>query len=732
MKRIFLLFLLINTVILSFGYNTILAEKNGFKTALSSPASHLSADEFITTLKPSKVQSKTCKNILKKLKGHHYLSTKINDRLSEKVFNNFLSDLDSFRAYFLAKDIKEFEIYRYQIDDALKSGNIILAFDIYNRYQRRIIEGLVYLINYINRNIETMDFDIDEKLDTDRENKPWPENNQELHDLWRKRLKNRIISLKLSGKSLEEIKSLLNKRYRSQLNRVAQINNEDVFRTFMNSFTQIFDPHTQYLSPRVSKNFDIQMSLSLEGIGAVLQSKNEYIQVIRLIPAGPADKAGQLKAGDRIAGVGQGTDGEIVDVVGWRIDDVVDLIRGPKKTVVRLEIVPSDEQNEHSTKIISITRNTVKLEEQAAQKEIIDLEYNGKRKKIGIITLLTFYIDFSAYQTGDLNYRSSTRDVHEILNEFRKAKVDGVIIDLRDNSGGALQEANELVGLFIEKGPTVQVRDANGRIMLLDDPDPKIVYKGPLVVLVNRMSASASEIFAGAIQDYNRGVIVGTQTYGKGTVQSLMRLKRGQIKLTSAKFYRISGKSTQSQGIIPDITYPSKYDLEKFGENTLPKAMPCDSIKPTSYESYPVLQSLIAKLNKNHKNRIKDAHGFQKLTAEIEYQKKIKNKKTISLREATRKTELEKTKQWRFNLENQYRIAEGLKPLETIEDFEAIDESEDDEDDPDNDKNKPDPLLTESEYILFDIISFNNNKLFNLSEMSYKGFYGLLKMFHLN
>ncbi|MCS5575373.1 MAG: S41 family peptidase, partial [Pseudomonadales bacterium] len=355
------------------------------------------------------------------------------------------------------------------------------------------------------------------------------------------------------------------KRFRNRLSRTQKTNSEDVYQLYMNSYTRTYDPHTQYFSPRTSENFNINMSLSLEGIGAALQLEDEYTKVISLIPAGPADKTGQLKPNDRIVGVGQGEAGEMVDVIGWRLDEVVQLIRGKKGTIVRLDVIPAANPDDSASRIISITRNKVELEEQSAQSEVIELEQFGHVHKIGVIDIPTFYVDFKALQIGDRNFKSTTRDVKRLLRELIAEKVDGVVIDLRDNGGGSLQEAKMLTGLFIDRGPTVQIRSKSNRVDILDDRDISVIYDGPLAVLVNRLSASASEIFAGAIQDYERGIIIGSQTFGKGTVQSLLPLNRGQLKLTQAKFYRISGESTQERGIIPDIIYPANYDPNSIG-----------------------------------------------------------------------------------------------------------------------------------------------------------------------
>ncbi len=659
---------------------------------------------------PQKKQSGVNIEIFKHLKYNHYKKVPVDDQLSTKIFERYLDDLDSTRSYFLSDDIKEFQIYRYNLDDALKKGELEPAYSIFNRFQTRVIDRQEFMIKMINMGLENIDFSIEETIDIDRKDVPWSTNKTVLDELWRKRLKNEVLNLKFAGKSLSNIQELLLKRYTSQLNRVKQRNSEDVFRTYMNSFTQIYDPHTQYFSPRVSENFNIQMKLSLEGIGAVLQSKNEYTKIVRLISAGPADKSGLLKPGDRIVGVGQGADSHVVDVIGWRLDDVVELIRGPKKTIVNLEIIPVDAVDEQATKLVNITRNTVKLEEQAAQKKVLKLNYGEHAYKIGIIDLPTFYIDFTAYQKGQKDYRSTTRDVRVLVEQLIAEKVDGIIVDLRDNGGGALQEANSLTGLFIKEGPVVQVRGARGYTKALKDTDPEIIYEGPLLVLINRMSASASEIFAGAIQDYNRGIIVGSQSFGKGTVQTLERLKQGQLKMTQGKFYRISGKSTQHKGIIPDILYPTIYDKEKIGESALSEALEWDKIDPVTYQAYASLSDTIHRLKERHDARIKNDPGFDYLIEGINHLKKARKKNKISLNEKTRKKEREESELVRLELENKKRAFNGLEPLKSVSDLTPDDDSEEEVESEEDSNDTFDPILTETQKILLDYILLSTER----------------------
>ncbi|MBV1882357.1 MAG: carboxy terminal-processing peptidase [Pseudomonadales bacterium] len=653
-------------------------------------------------LSPLSDHSRTSVNILDQLNYAHYNELAIDDNLSSRVFDRYLSDLDSTKSYFLASDIAAFEKYRFIIDDSLKSGNLRLGFEIYNRYQDRFVERLQYVINFLETDIVSIKFDVDEYLDSNREKAAWAKSKADLDELWRKRIKGAILSLKLTDKPVDEIKGILVKRYRSQLNRSLQVNAEDAFQIYMNALAQTYDPHTQYFSPRSSENFNINMSLQLEGIGAVLQNENEYTKVVRLVPGGPADKSKLLKPADKIVGVAQG-DGQVVDVIGWRIDEVVQLIRGPKESIVRLQIKSADAENEHGTKVIRIKRNTVKLEDQAARKDIWEIDEGNKHYKMGIINVPTFYIDFKGLQNGDPNYRSTTRDVSRLLAELQKDQVDGLVIDLRNNGGGSLQEAKTMLGLFIRSGPAVQIKDDRGRIDLLRDTDPSIIYNGPLVVLVNRLSASASEIFAGAIQDYERGLIVGSQTFGKGTVQALKSLNRGQLKITQAKFYRISGGSNQHQGIVPDIAFPSQYDHKVIGESALENALTWDTIKSTQFRAFQKLKPVIPLLRTRHEKRIKNDPDFNYLIAQIGILEGIRSDTKIMLNEQTRRTEQKDAEQRRLNLENKRRKAKNEPLIEKMSDLEK-EREEKDNSIPLRLVNDNDPLLKETARILADLI----------------------------
>ncbi len=684
---------------------------------LLSIAKVYNVDEYIHPVTPAKEHAKLSFVIAKQLQYQHYRQMILDDKLSSTVFDAFLKSLDPNRTFFLAEDIKNFEKFRFLIDNNFRRGELKNAFIAFNLYQQRHTERLVYTLNLLENNYDKLDFAKHEELILERDEQPWPTNKKEQNNLTLQQLKNVIISFKLAGKDDKEIQELLIKRYKNQINRIKQTNNEDAFRIYMNALAESYDPHTQYFSPRVSENFDIQMSLSLEGIGAMLQSEDGYTKVKRLVPAGPAEKAGQLKAGDRIVGVGQGAGGDIIDVIGWRLDDVVQLIRGNKGTTVRLELIPQKAKDDHKTKTIQIVRNTVKLEEQAAKKEIIEVTENGMKQKIGVIDIPAFYIDFKAAQAGDPNYKSTTRDVKKLIIELTKEGIDGLVIDLRNNGGGSLQEVNSLVGLFIKSGPTVQVKAADGRISQLNDESDEVTYKGPLGVLVNRLSASASEIFAGAIQDYNRGLIIGNQTFGKGTVQALQQLEQGQIKLTHAKFYRISGDSTQNLGVIPDIIFPALYDKDDIGESSLPEALPWDQVKNAEFQQYPNFSQIFPVLKSKHVKRSKLDPDFLYIQETVARIDKKKDQKSLSLNYKTRQKEYKKSRQEQLEIENKRRIAKGEKPFKNIKELDDEDDvlglNNEHEDEEDDDKKDSDSrtLLIESANILLDYIQLKQSVL---------------------
>ncbi|MCP3908958.1 MAG: tail-specific protease [Oceanicoccus sp.] len=653
----------------------------------------------------SKQQSKTALDIINKLGQRHYITQTLNDRMSSRIFDNYLKRLDGNKSLFLNADLEEFEQYRYTIDNTMNKGDLNPGYIIFNRYQQRLVARLNSIIEKLPELVASMDFERDESLELDRKETPWPTNSAEADELWRKIIKSRVISLRAANKEEAEIAPLLIKRYQNQLNRVQQSTSEDAFQIYMNSMTALYDPHTNYLSPTTSENFNINMSLSLEGIGAVLQTEDEFTKVVRLVHAGPADKQGQLQPSDRIVGVAQ-DDGEIEDVIGLRLDEVVKLIRGKKGSKVRLEVIPVSAKTDDEHKIIEIVRDTVKLEEQSAQKKVLDIYHNDKLSKIGIIDIPAFYIDFEAMRKGDPQYKSTTRDVSKLLSELIEEGVDGIIIDLRENGGGSLQEANQLTGLFIEQGPTVQIRHSNKQVYRDGKRARSPYYQGPLVVLINRLSASASEIFAGAIQDYQRGIVVGTQSFGKGTVQSLTPLKQGQLKITESKFYRISGESTQHRGVIPDIEFPAIYDKEKVGESSLDNALAWDRIDPIRHHRYFNLPAIMPQLKSKHAGRLKTDPDFIFLEAQLELLEESRAVTSISLNEKTRLAEQDEDKAKALVIENARRTAKGLDPLASLDEEEQAEEADQEVEDKteEDEEEEIDPLLTEAGHILMDAL----------------------------
>ncbi|GGB79993.1 tail-specific protease [Marinobacterium zhoushanense] len=620
-------------------------------------------------LDPEPIYKQTLLDVVETLQRGHYNRVDINDQLSSALFDRYLDTLDPSHSYFYAADVAEFEKWRTSLDDQIKNGELSAAYTIFNRFEQRNLERLDYIIARLEDESVEYDFTLDESIDLDRKEAPWIESTEEMNDLWRRRVKNALLSLKLADKSVAEAREILLKRYRSQKQRAEQTKSEDVFQTYVNSLTAEFDPHTQYYSPISAESFRITMSLSLEGIGAVLQGQDEMTKIVSLVPAGPAEKSGQLKPADLIVGVAQGDEGEFEDVVGWRLDDVVQLIRGPKDTVVRLQIIPSDAADQTMRKTVRLVRSKVKLEEQAAKSRVLQIEQNGRTHKIGVISIPAFYIDFQALQSGDPNYKSTTRDVHALIDELKTQQVEGLIIDLRDNGGGSLREANELVGLFISRGPTVQIRDPDGRVDILGDFNPEVAWNGPLTVIVNRLSASASEIFAGAIQDYQRGLVVGSRTFGKGTVQVVQEIDHGQIKMTHSKFYRISGESTQHKGVNPDIQFPTLYDENEIGESSLDSALPWDKVRPVRYGRFPSLTELLPTLSQMHHQRTDSDPDFLFMNEQIE---RLKEKRSdrVSLNENTLKEEREKAESWVLDSENRRRRGKGLDKVESLAELE--------------------------------------------------------------
>jgi carboxyl-terminal processing protease len=579
------------------------------------------------------------------LSRYHYKAMPLDDAMSEKIFDRYFKSLDAEKQFFVQGDIDQFNMVRSKLDDVIANENLNVPFAIYNLYQQRFDERIAYARELLKNKF---DFTVDESYQLDREKAAWAKSEDEVRDLWRKRVKNDWLRLKLAGKQDKAIRETLDKRYESYQNRSRKLNNEDVFQIFMNAYAMSIEPHTNYLGPRASDNFDIAMRLSLEGIGAVLQTRDEYTVIREIVPGSPAGLSGKLKVGDRIVGVGQGESGAVTEVLGWRIDDVVTLIRGAKDSVVRLDILPADAGPDAKHALVALVRKKISMEEQAAKKSVIDVRDGAVRRRVGVISLPTFYQDFEARRRGDKNFKSATRDVARLLAELKKDKVDNVLIDLRNNGGGSLNEAVELTGLFIDKGPVVQQRNAEGKIEIESDTNAGLAWDGPVGVLINRGSASASEIFAAALQDYGRGLIIGESSFGKGTVQTLVNLDRfgsgdkqryGELKMTIAQFFRINGGTTQLRGVTPDIKLPAMSDGESFGESSFDNALPWTSIKPALFVPAGDLKDIVPLLDRKHDARVAKDRDFQYLQEDIALVNKQRKDNLISLNEATRRKE---------------------------------------------------------------------------------------------
>lgn len=603
-----------------------------------------------TDLKAKPVYGKEAKIISFILDNNHYRKINLDDSLSSVILDEYIEALDNNKTYFTRADVASFDKYRYKIDDYTKSENVDPAYEIYSVFKKRFDERMDYVLNKLIT--EHFDYTRDEYYETDRSKEPWPANAKELNDIWRKVIKNQALSLKLAGKKPEEIQKTLRERYERLIKTYTRdVNAEDIFSMYMNCITESYDPHTNYFSPSAAERFKQSISLSLEGIGARLQTENDYTKVVEVLPGGPAKKSDLLHVNDRIVSVGQGADGEMVDVIGWRIDDVVKLIKGPKGTKVRLGILPAETGVGGPVQEFVLVRDKIKLEDQQAKKQMINYQKDGKSMKLGVITLPSFYMDFEAYQKGDPNYNSTTRDVQRLIRELEREGMDGLVLDLRNNGGGSLAEAIDLTGIFIKNGPVVQVKNSANKVEVGADEDPTIVYNGPLVVLTNRFSASASEIFAGAIQDYNRGVVVGESTYGKGTVQTVIALDKfikdpnnevGQLKLTFQKFYRVTGSSTQHKGVMPDVKLPTALDPQQYGESSQPSALPWDEISGTPYQRTPVINDkVIAALNKAYNERLKTDRSLNRFVDSTAVTRKSLKETRVSLNEAVRKKEME-------------------------------------------------------------------------------------------
>ena len=673
--------------------------------ALSSPAWSL--------IQYTQAQRDTILEMVEQLQERHYAKLPYDDRLSSQHLDSYIDSLDSSRMFFTAADIAEFEQYRDVMDDQVREGKLDAGYAIFNRYHQRLTERLENIVETLPQAVAAMDFEREETVSLDTEGREWASDEQALDDLWRKQLKNQVLILRLSDKAEEDIVPTLQKRYKRQLKSVTQYNSQDVFQIYANSLTELYDPHTNYLSPRNTENFNINMSLSLEGIGAVLQMDDEYTKVSSLVAKGPADKQGELHPADRIVAVGQGTEGPLEDVIGWRLDEVVELIRGPKDTTVRLEVIPAKSKSTDERKVITIVRNKVKLEEQSAQKKVLEIPNGDEVMKVGVIDIPAFYIDFDAMRRGEKDYKSTTRDVKKLLLELENEGVDGIVVDLRNNGGGSLQEANELTGLFIEYGPTVQIRHSSRRVWRDGKRLKSPYYEGPLVILVNRLSASASEIFAGAMQDYQRAIIVGDRSFGKGTVQTLIPLTEGQLKITESKFYRISGESTQHRGVVPDVEFPSIYDTEEIGESALDHALNWDHISPIRHNNYGDLSSVLPSVQSQFRERSGHNPDFVFLEDQVALAQQTRKIKELPLNEKARIALRDNQEEKALNIENKRRKALGEELLTSLE-REDDDSDEADEGDTVSDIDEPaedeleeeddDVLLEEAGHVLVDAL----------------------------
>lgn len=614
-------------------------------------------------LAPEKQHATASKRVASRFTRSHYKHFSLDDKFSGQVFDRYIEMLDYNKSFLTASDVKQFERWRNQFDDQLQSGDTSGAFDIFNKVLQRRFERYQFALSQLNNEIK---FDKNEDFVIDRSELDWPKDQAELDEIWRKRVKYDALNLKLAGKNWKEIQETLGKRYNNAVKRLTQTHSEDVFQLYMNAFSREVDPHTSYLSPRNAEQFQSEMNLSLEGIGAVLQVKDDYTTIQSLVAGGPAAGSKKLAAGDRIIGVGQ--EGEkIVDIIGWRLDDVVQLIKGPKGSKVILDILPEGKNSKSYT--VTIVRDKIRLEDRAVKSEVKTVE----GKKIGVIEVPSFYVGLS-------------EDTKKELAKLNKDKVDGIVIDLRNNGGGALTEATALSGLFISSGPIVQVRDSYGRVKVNSDSDDQVFFDGPLTVLINRYSASASEIFAAAMQDYGRAVVLGEQSFGKGTVQQHRSLNHlydlfdkplGHVQYTIQKFYRINGGSTQNLGVVPDITFPTAIDPSETGESVEDNALPWDSIKPAKYQQLHNYSSVLPKLNEEHLARIKKDMEFGFIDEDIQTYKKEKDINTISLNEKTRIAEQDKEDAERLARLNQRQKAMGKKPFADLDavpkDYEAPD-----------------------------------------------------------
>lgn len=648
---------------------------------------------------PTDAQKATARKVGRILEEAHYSRAPIDKRMSEQVFNRYLDFLDSQRSYFLASDIAGFQAYKLKFDDMIRTGDVEPAYAIFARFQQRNRERIQQAIALLKTE---PDWTVNESFEFERQKAAWPASEAEVNELWRKRVKNDALSLLLTGKQWPEVADMLRKRYERVLKRVDQITPEDVFENLMNAYARSFDPHSSYFSPRNSEEYRIQMSLNYEGIGASLQLIDDYVTIMNVIEGGPAAVAATLNTNDRITGVGQGKEGDFKDVIGWRLDDVVQLIRGKAGTTVRLQVLPAGAAPGAQEKVLEFVRNKVTLEAQAAQKKVKTITRGDRTLKVGVITVPGFYQDIAAQNAGDQNYRSTTRDVLRLLNELKSENVQGIVLDLRGDGGGYLPEATALTGLFIDHGPVVQLKDTSGRLEVLDDPQPSAAYSGPLAVLVDRFSASASEIFAGAIQDYHRGIILGQRTFGKGTVQNLVPLDRwsqksvsGQLTVTIGKFYRVTGESTQHRGVEPDVPLPSPIDMKEVGESALEAALPWDRIAgvPFQASTIPVPALPVAALMTDEDVRAQKDPDYRWLVSDIAAIDTVREQHSVSLNLKARREERTRQEKERLDRENSRRAAKNLPPFKSVEEI-------------DKDKTElPDVVLTQAAEIMADMVT---------------------------
>jgi len=642
----------------------------------TAPAPSSTAGATTLDLVPTERHAKVARLVGSMFERSHYRQAPVNDPVSSLVLDRYLESLDGARSYFLASDIADFERYRYQLDDAVTTGRVDPAFAIYNRFQERNRERIQHALSLLE--VEP-DFAIDESFEFDREDAPWAASRAELDELWRKRVKNDVLSLLLADKTWPEARDVLRKRYDRVLKRSEQITADDVFENFMNAFAHVFDPHSSYFSPRNSEEYRIQMSLSYEGIGASLQLVDDFVTVVEILPGGSAQQTGEVTAKDRIVAVGQGKSGELVDVVGWRLDDVVQLIRGPVGSFVRLQIQPGSAAPGAADKVVMLPRAKITLEAQAAKKELKTIVRGEETMRVGVITVPSFYQDYNARAAGDENYRSTTRDVRKLIEEFKAGGgVDSLVLDLRENGGGHLSEAIGLVNLFVAQGPVVQLRETGGRVEVLESEGQGVVYDGPLTILVDRFSASASEIFAAAMQDYGRGVVLGQETYGKGSVQNLYPLDRyalgqdpgfGQLTVTIGMYYRVTGDSTQNRGVQPDIRLPSAISIEDVGESSRDGALPWNRIRSAEFRTQGNFTPLLGELQRTHDQRVVDDADFRYTMAEYAAIEELRQEKAVSLNLKARQVERESQRQEQLARENTRRGARGEPPLKSVEEL---------------------------------------------------------------